>query len=535
MPHRMNPFDFVPLPQGGPRALSNEIIKETRYEGYIEYSIKVLTPLHITGMTEKDGDHFKVKHFNESYGKKVIPGSSIRGMLAAYIEAVTGSDLRSFTRGKEGKERRESGKWYEEDGSGRVAAEKCRHVGFLMAAGNDPNYRGLDHAKDPARSWRGEAHKSKEFHERRATLPDNFAMNKFDHEERDDDPEKNPVKNPDKNPCVDLAGFLFGYVPQEDEKDEKKKKNNKKDKPPSIPARSGRLIFEDVTIPGETAFVNENAWDIKGDASFGMPNPRASTAWYFTPGSNRMRTVSLSNGMSFSVWEVLADKARGRKFYYHQHPEACRKEYKAVNDEMQRALMALPENKRKNRKLPQLVAYDVEAVAPESVITGGRIDFRDLPKSLLLFLLYALDLNQDLDTLPRMAHKLGGLKPFGFGSVALTINKIVHRPSKGLPGPLNSEDPEGDIPKDIWHPEAFRCLQKIMHFPQGDESRDFVFVYPPFNPLGSNPEAKGFAMVERADSGGKGPTPGNSQKLTMFFDHYQKSADNCPKVWPSRR
>ena len=515
MSHVMNPFDFVPLPQDGPRKLAAPILAEPRYEGYLTYTLTTLTPLHITGRTEKDGDHFKIKHFNESYGKKLIPGSSVRGMMEAYIEAVTGSDLRSITRGDEGKDagRPEYGKWYEEGDNGKVKAEKCRHVGFLMAAELDPRYMGLNHAKDPAKNWRRAAHATKEFHERRATLPKNFAMNRFDHEERA------------VNPAVDVAGFLFGYVPQE---------KVEKGKDP-IPARSGRLVFEDLPVPAGV-FEERKAWDIKGDASFGMPNPRASTAWYFTQGNNRMRTISLRNGKSFSVWEVLAAKVRGRKFYFHQHPETCHREYKKVNEEMQRALKALPPEKQRGRKLPELIEYKVEAVKPGEVISGGRIDFKDLPKSLLLFLLYALDLNQAPGESPSMAHKLGGLKPFGFGSVALSVTGVQCRETGGFPGELVADEPEGTIPKDIFYPEAFRSLEKILHFPtDANQARDYVFMYPPFNPLGATSEAKGFAVVERAEGGGRGPAPGNSQKLTLFFDHYQANASNCPKVWPGRR
>ena len=51
----MNPFEFVPLPQDGPKELPQNVIKTPRYEGYLIYSIKTLTPLHISGKQLNQG------------------------------------------------------------------------------------------------------------------------------------------------------------------------------------------------------------------------------------------------------------------------------------------------------------------------------------------------------------------------------------------------------------------------------------------------------------------------------------------------
>lgn len=136
MHNYMNPFEFVPLPVNGPREIPTIIARGTpRLEGYLAYSLKALTPLHITGKTTKKDNCFEKKSFYESYGKKVIPGSSLRGMIASFVEAFTGSDLGTFTRGDEKSKsnRPPYGKHYDENNS-----QKCRHVGFLMASADDP-------------------------------------------------------------------------------------------------------------------------------------------------------------------------------------------------------------------------------------------------------------------------------------------------------------------------------------------------------------------------------------------------------------
>ena len=86
MAHYMNPFDFVPMPDGGPIAIPEDILNQPRLEGYIEYSIEVRTPLHITGKTTKSSSHYDRKWFFRQAGKRVIPGASVRGMVSAFID-----------------------------------------------------------------------------------------------------------------------------------------------------------------------------------------------------------------------------------------------------------------------------------------------------------------------------------------------------------------------------------------------------------------------------------------------------------------
>ena len=473
MHYYMNPFEFVPLPVNGPQKIPTIVDSGTpRFEGYLTYSLTTLTHLHITGKTTPKNNRFEKKRFYENYGKKVIPGSSLRGMIASFIEALTGSDLGAFTRGDE---KSKYGKHYDENN-----AQKCRHVGFLMASADDCikdrkklySYRDQHTGQEKTRCR----------YERNETLPPRFGRH---------------VVN-------DAARFLFGYVDGENEK-----------------ASAGRLIFEDLIIPENVKMINQPAWDLNSKAVFGSPNPRANTAWYFTPGESRVRKTD----RGFRVWEVLADKVRGRKFYFHQRHEACHEEY---------------------RKWKNLVEYHAQSVKQDSVIPNGRIYFRDLPETMLTLLAYALMLPE-----MNMAHKLGALKPFGFGSVRIEIDELLYRDMANPLNPIETQGLKGKLVGSLIDQVSYRFLKKIMHFPEDGEEKDYLFIYPPFNPKGKTAEKKGFAVVEQvydrhlapgnvnrsncsakqtASSPPGHPTPEKSSKTTLFFDQYQMKAKNFEKV-----
>jgi len=474
----MNPFEFVPLPVNGPREIPAIVASGTpRLEGYLTYSLKTLTPLHITGKTSKENNHFEKKSFYENYGTKVIPGSSLRGMIASFVEAFTGSDLAVFTRGDE---KSKYGKRYDENN-----AQKCRHVGFLMASADDP----IEAKSEPDEySYRGQTKKRCRY-ERNETLPPRFGRHAVD----------------------DAARFLFGYVEENGENEK---------------ASAGRLIFEDLVVSEHIEMINPSAWDLKSDAVFGSPNPRANTAWYFTPGESRVRKTD----RGFRVWEILADKVRGRKFYFHQCHEACHEEYR----------------KWKGKWLFDLTEYNVEAVEPGTTITNGRIYFTDLPETMLTLLVYSLMLPE-----MNMAHKLGALKPFGFGSVRIEVDGLFYRDMANPLKPIESQGLKGKLVGSLIDQVSYRFLKKIMHFPEHGEEKDYLFIYPPFNPKGHTAEEKGFAVVERvydrhlasgnvnrSNCSGKQtrtsppgqPIPGKSKKTTLFFDHYQINAKNFEKV-----
>ncbi len=477
MDHYMNPFDFVPLPQNGPIAISDDVLNQPRLEGYIEYTIKVLTPLHITGKTTKpkNQNHFDKKFFFRRAGQRVIPGASLRGMVSAFLEALTGSDLRAFTRGDEKNTsgRPAYGKWFA--GRGRQAIKVNRHVGFLIASADD---KSVENLRKEQFSFRGRHGSVSPFrYERNATLPNGFGQNKAE----------------------DAARFLFGHVEQNG----------------AGRSRKGRVFFEDIVVNNSVLTECKKAWDLNSDAVFGSPNPRANTAWYFTPGGSRPRNVRGHN-----VWEILADKVRGRKFYFHQEPDPCHKEYRKWEKGWMRAMWE----------------YDVEAIKPGASIHGGRVYFTDMPEALLKLLVYGLVLEED------MAHKLGALKPFGFGSVRFAVTTVKKKDMGDPFGPLGVDENmktirKQDLDEKLIFPEAYEKLKKILHFPGESEKRNYLFIYPPFNTRGANCDQKGFACVEEVRKNSQGKEifpnpekPKSYKKKTLFFDKYQKTSTNYGAV-----
>jgi len=460
----MNPFHFVPFPLDGPRPLTSAALNGPRLEGYLKYSLKTLTPLHITGKTSRESKHFKEKTFYARCGRRVIPGSSLRGMISSCVEALTGSDLRSFTRGNEtgSSDRPVYGKWYDSHNS-----QKCRHVGFLVASTDQD-----DHRETKKETYDYPYHGRKETRqrfERNETLPSGFGRHMVE----------------------DAATFFFGFVDQENGDE--------------AAARPGRVVFEDLAVPGDINLGIRKAWDLDSDAVMGSPNPRANTAWYFTPGAYRIRKVHGGP----KVWEVLADKLRGRKFYFHQYPEDCHEKYRRWKEWM------------------PLVEYDVEAIDGGCKITNGRIYFTDLPEPMLKLLVYSLTLDRS------MAHKLGALKPFGFGSVKIRVESLLCKDMGNPFGALEPKELSANLVEGLIDKRAFRLLKKIMHFPSTAKKENYVFLYPPFRPgKGVSDREKGFACVEivRDTRQSARPKPGSSKKITMFFDHYQKKAVNYDAV-----
>lgn len=93
----INPYNFVPLPQGsGPEReapRSHEVLDEGVLSGRIEFTLTALTPLAISGPGEPHDRHQPVQpHVID--GAVAIPGSSLAGTVRAFHEALTGSCLR---------------------------------------------------------------------------------------------------------------------------------------------------------------------------------------------------------------------------------------------------------------------------------------------------------------------------------------------------------------------------------------------------------------------------------------------------------
>ncbi len=115
MSHNPNPFDFVPLPP-------KPMIYERSYldrrgapvSGYADVEIKALTPVHVVGALSRDKD--ATASHSAMYrqdGSPMIPAASIRGMLRAFLEALTGG-------------------WLSQVNETYPKEEKKRHIGFSL-------------------------------------------------------------------------------------------------------------------------------------------------------------------------------------------------------------------------------------------------------------------------------------------------------------------------------------------------------------------------------------------------------------------
>ena len=94
--HNPAPFDFVPFSKYMPLLKETEeweaVNNDNIFTGYIDYKLSILTPLHIVGSQEKTRDEEVLQScFMKRYEKPVIPGSSIKGMMRGFLEALTNS------------------------------------------------------------------------------------------------------------------------------------------------------------------------------------------------------------------------------------------------------------------------------------------------------------------------------------------------------------------------------------------------------------------------------------------------------------
>jgi len=89
MPHNPNPFDFVPFAQE-PKLLRPEDFDKMgkKISGYLDVRIHALTPIHVVGTYERGQGESHSAMYRQD-GSPMIPAASIRGMLRAFMEALT--------------------------------------------------------------------------------------------------------------------------------------------------------------------------------------------------------------------------------------------------------------------------------------------------------------------------------------------------------------------------------------------------------------------------------------------------------------
>lgn len=91
--HHPNPFDFVSFSVPAPRLYSQSVIEDGQklFSGYMNVKITALTPVHVTGkqVPEVPGRKIAKSNFYKEDNSYCIPGSSIKGMLRGFMEALT--------------------------------------------------------------------------------------------------------------------------------------------------------------------------------------------------------------------------------------------------------------------------------------------------------------------------------------------------------------------------------------------------------------------------------------------------------------
>lgn len=409
MSHFPNPFDFVPFAAKPPELkLPGEWLKTGALKtGYLEVQIKALTPLHSVGKQDAalvGQNNFRIKysHFNRRHGQALIPSSSIRGLLRSFVEAACNGWASQIT------------PFYVKEGG-------KRQIGFQVV--DDPD----------------ELKKEKKEHAVDISIPSSL---------------KNHFVVPKKaEKGIDLASFLFGYIPAEGE------------------GWHGRVKIEDVNIAAGNLSDENKTYrmpDVEDSAFMGGPNPSASSWWYQYPHHIRLRHTQ-----KFDVCDFVGSGYRGRKFYYHQNPAACVNWY-------------LNRNNWEPRKGHPIYYFPVECLVAGKTSEVFRIDFEEIPEEMLKLLLLVLSPGN------RMRHKLGYGKAYGFGSIEFIITGgTLHGKGFEPSTRLDVAELQKELQDALWdqdkldafgvgkflHREGLEKLARILWY---EEPLTQLFHYPPF-------------------------------------------------------
>jgi CRISPR/Cas system CSM-associated protein Csm3 (group 7 of RAMP superfamily) len=274
MSHNPNPFDFVPFDENGPqlKTLEEWLKAGNLRTGRISVAMKALTPVHIVGEQPMNGKNIEESRFYKRGDKYFIPGSSIRGVLRAFIEAACNGWASQLT------------PFYQE--------EKKKHTyGFKVV---------------------------------KSDTPDDAKISPFLSDICSIDQKFTVPASAEKG--IDLSSFLFGYIPG--------KQVNKDDFNSAWKSRiiiddaafDGSMLSSVTTndsyrIP-DLDNNNSNPDDKDKDprAFMGGPHPSASSWWYQFPKEIRKN--------KYGAYKFIGSGFRGRKFYFHQDPVKCISYYK---------------------------------------------------------------------------------------------------------------------------------------------------------------------------------------------------------------
>lgn len=400
MPHQPNPFDFVAFPEQPPTLKTIDewsSLGELR-TGYLELQIKAYTPLHIVGKQEAETGRKRIKgsHFHRRNDRAFIPGSSVRGMLRGFIETACNCWASQMT------------PYYH-----RVP--KHRSIGFIVN-------------EDKEEEFKKEGKVDKDL---KPSLPKAFSV---------------PVESDGR---MDLASFLFGYVPEKGD------------------AWHGLVTIEDAPV-AEPTWESFQVPDIEGEAIMGGPNPSAKTWWYHKPYAIRKRTVQRDQSAKPMIsLDFIGNGFRGRKFYFHQNPKFCVNLYT-------------------DRDWRGLYYFPLECLAPGKNSESFRLYFERLPVKLLSLIVWSLSPHKT------MKHKLGYGKPFGYGSVSFELKDCRFRKDTRVEGSVAPDSASLGIDGNPWdmkkikdlgvsewiHLESLKGLYRILYY---DDQLRLSFIYPKFS------------------------------------------------------
>lgn len=421
MSHNPNPFDFTPFSTTplDLRTTGKWLELDDLKTGYLELQIQALTPVHIVGIQEatetssqrsqgrgENKQNFKIlsSQFYRRHDHALIPSSSIRGLLRAFIEAAFNC-------------------WASQMTPFYLKEKNKRNIGFRVFESPDDldekNKENIDFSLDPS-------------------LPKQYES------------------FPDSEGKVDLASFLFGYVPKEKEKE----------------GWRGRVSIEDAPVYANNLGGKDGPHhmpDVEDSAFMGGPSPSASSWWYQKPYGIRLRQSG-----KFQVCDFVGAEYRGRKFYYHQDPRRCVDWY-------------LNSQNWKSRTDHPVYHFPIECLDAGKTTESFRLYFEDIPSVLLKLLLLAIQPGN------RLRHKLGYGKAYGYGSINFHIKSGVIR-GRGTAGTTSFPVREimNEIHHALWdegklknigigqflHIESLAKLTQILWY---QEPLNQLFTYPPFD------------------------------------------------------
>ena len=484
MSHNPNPFDFVPFAEEPTLKTIEEWMSfgEPR-TGRITVEMKALTPVHIVGEQPMSGNNIQKSRFYRRGDKHYIPGSSMRGLLRAFVEAACNGWASQLT------------PYYEQ--------EKTKHTyGFKVVNSETP-----------------EKTKISKLLSNNPSIDQRFCI------------------PPSAEKGIDLASFLFGYIPGKSD-----------DKNQFNPAWKGRITIDDAEVaksqlsfgtkkqPHEIPDLNDS------DAFMGGPHPSASSWWYQYPHAIEKDEIPTSHNRAVTIYRFIGSGFRGRKFYFHQDPVKSIQAYKNI------------------LKWNLLNFFPVQCLEKGNCTTFD-IFFNNIPEQLFKILLFALEPGK------RIRHKIGYGKAHGYGSIEFTIKDIFFQGKgfdktskdsvlnatqtgicKQLPG-FDSED-KINIAQFLHRP-SIEALSFILWY---EESLRCTYAYPCPGDGGFNVSQQGEARQEynrilrravsntltkhRFESNGKGvimisPKQGKTVaidlreiKPALHFEVYQESSEN---------